>query len=266
MKHWIVCTGMALGLLAQTALAENFTGIGAMLSEAKDGGVQIRSLIKGGPAEKAGTIKKGDVFVAIEKTDGSTVDLSGLDVSGIAGHVRGPSGSAIVLHLKRGDKVVKVPITRGVVKSLAPKRPVKPEIGSVAPDISWIRLSDDKVEKVSDHKGKVVVIDFWATWCGPCQKPMAKMQTYAEQHPELADKAVFVACSVDRDRARLEKHLATKGWTKTHNVLDDDNENDAYGVTGIPTVAIVNTEGKIAALGHPSSMDIPKIVADLLKK
>ena len=63
---------------------------------------------------------------------------------------------------------------------------------------------------------------------------------------------VFVACSVDRDRKRLDKHLAAKGWTKTHNVWDDDNENDAYGVTGIPAVFIIGKDGKIAAHGHPA--------------
>ncbi|MFO1490490.1 MAG: thioredoxin-like domain-containing protein [Kiritimatiellia bacterium] len=86
----------------------------------------------------------------------------------------------------------------------------------------------------------------------------------AEKHLEFGDKVVFIACNVDQDKDRLVKHLETKGWNKTHNVWDDDRENDAYGVTGIPTVFIIDADGKIAASGHPGTMDIGEIVTKLL--
>jgi thiol-disulfide isomerase/thioredoxin len=146
-----------------------------------------------------------------------------------------------------------------------------PKAGSAAPDVPMIHIGSDKKSKLSDLRGKIVVLDFWASWCGPCQAPMAKMQTYREKHPEWGDEVVLIALSIDDTQDAAAKHLKAKGWDKTTNTWAGDGGFDAaapkaFGIRGIPRAFVIAPDGKIAAEGHPAAMDIPKLVGDLLAK
>ena len=156
------------------------------------------------------------------------------------------------------------------VKPAAPK-PSGIPVGNEAPDVEFVRLDNGEKQKISSFRGKVVVLDFWASWCGPCQAPMAKMQTYRESHPDWGDKVELIALSIDNTKEAAVDHLASKGWDKTTNVWAGDGGFRAsapteYGVRGIPTVYVLDTEGKVAATGHPNSISVPDTVDKLLSK
>jgi thiol-disulfide isomerase/thioredoxin len=144
-----------------------------------------------------------------------------------------------------------------------------PAEGAEAPDIEFVLLEDGRRRRLSDFKGKVVVLEFWASWCGPCQAPMAKMQTYREKHPEWGNRVELLTVSIDNTKDKASDHLRAKGWDKTLNAWGGDGgfrspPPVAYGVRGIPSMFIIDAAGKVAHKGHPMRLDTPKLVDDLL--
>jgi peroxiredoxin len=125
------------------------------------------------------------------------------------------------------------------------------KVGAMAPDFTTQTL-DGKDLKLSDYRGKVVILDFWATWCGPCLAAMPHTQEVAKHYK---DQGVVVLGSCTSDtRAKFE------GWVKTNQATypdiiwsHDKAERGAdrvsrklYGVSGIPTQFIIDREGRIA--------------------
>jgi thiol-disulfide isomerase/thioredoxin len=112
-------------------------------------------------------------------------------------------------------------------------------------------LSGEKIDP-AQFKGKVVVLDFWATWCGPC---LAELPELKRVYEELHDKGLeVIGVSLDEERAELEAFLEEKRlpWPQLYPEKDQPNgwENSftrKYGISGIPTVFLIGRDGKLVS-------------------
>lgn len=112
-----------------------------------------------------------------------------------------------------------------------------------APDFTLNDINGEKVN-LSEFRGKVVLLNFWATWCGPCR---AEMPSLNNLYNEFKDKGLVVlAVSVDTSEKPVRSFI--KDLKLSFPVLMDKNKAvsfDEYGVFGLPTTFLINKNGMI---------------------
>jgi thiol-disulfide isomerase/thioredoxin len=128
---------------------------------------------------------------------------------------------------------------------------------------------NDKFYTLSAFKGKVVVIDIWAMWCGPCLNEMPYFEKVEEAFKER-DDVVFIGLSHDglAKKEVWKKFVIKKGWTNVE-LLANYNESVGkyYKIEGIPRFMIFDKEGKIVTVDapRPSNPEFRKLIEQTLK-
>jgi len=114
-----------------------------------------------------------------------------------------------------------------------------------APDFE-LKDANGKVVHLSDYRGKVVLLDFWATWCGPCG---IEIPWFTEFQRKYKDRGFTVlGVSMDDDGWKDVKPFVAEKKINYQIVLGDDKTSDQYGgVEALPTTFVIDREGRIAS-------------------
>lgn len=118
--------------------------------------------------------------------------------------------------------------------------------GAPAPLFDIESLTGSRL-RLSDFKGKYVVLDFWATWCGPCKVELPGLRKLHEKFGS-DDRFAIVSLSLDKDSEVLRKFVEKEKLNWSHGIVVDRSKIDvpkAYGVEGIPAVFLIGPDGKI---------------------
>jgi cytochrome c-type biogenesis protein CcmF len=118
----------------------------------------------------------------------------------------------------------------------------RPLLGQPAPDFT-LDLLDGSTFTLSDLRGQVVVINFWATWCPPCEDEMPDLQTVWEEYQ--ANGVVFVGIAFDDEESAVRDMASRYGATYALGLEAEGSISTAYGITGVPETFVVDADGNV---------------------
>ena len=120
--------------------------------------------------------------------------------------------------------------------------------------------------RLADLRGRIVVLDFWASWCGPCRASLPEMTRIAKQFAG-GDPVTFLGISVDAESDACQRLIARLklDWPQ---IWDGDGGAvaSAYKVRALPTMIVIDRAGRIFAAGHLSPRELRRLIRFLLDR
>jgi peroxiredoxin len=168
-----------------------------------------------------------------------------------------PVSAALALALISGGCSRPAPVPGAALKPVDKRKP--------APDFT-LKDADGKPVRLADFKGKVVLLDFWATWCGPCA---IEIPWFVDLQRRNKDRGLAVlGVSMDDDGWDSVKPFTSRLGVNYRVVMGNDETSQMYGgVDALPTTFLIDREGRIAAvhIGLADRRDIEDGIEELLR-
>jgi thiol-disulfide isomerase/thioredoxin len=241
------------------------SGVGIAL-KTEGGNLRVGVLLPESPAGKCGKIQEGDCIASVE-VDGKQTSLKGKTVGEAASLIRGPVGTELTLTVFRpkDDATFPVKLKRAALELEGVEASAYDSfIGKPVADLRLSSLDGDSQERLADYRGKVVVVDFWASWCETCYQPVAKLQTIAAKHPEWAGQVELITVTVDADRSIAAATIRKQKWNKTLNLAVDLDDLKAIGVSVVPVAVIISRDGTVVNMAGSHALDFEKEITSQL--
>ena len=148
-----------------------------------------------------------------------------------------------------------------------------PRTGDALPDAPAQDLATGQTVRGSDLRGRVVFLEFWATWCGPCREPMEHLVALAKRRgSSWGDKVALVAVGIDKDRDELRRHVQQHGdapirylWSPQDGDAMAGSAYADYVISGVPTAFLIGRDGRIVWRGHPASLELEQKIDELIE-
>lgn len=153
-----------------------------------------------------------------------------------------------------------------------------PDVGDEAVPLTVQSL--DTSEPVSvEFANRITLLEFWATWCGPCQQPMNRLNEIARKKSgQWAERVQLISISIDESSEAAQRHLEGKNWLATRNLIDQQKTESEgtspsfegatahdYLISGVPTALLIDSTGTIVYRGPPAALDLVAKVEKLLE-
>jgi thiol-disulfide isomerase/thioredoxin len=203
-----------------------------MLSAHDGGGVELRAVFPGSPAATAG-FGRGDVIVRLnDEVIDSTQEFVGLV---------GALGSGTTAGFWREGATEATSVTLG---ALPPdfEQPITLLGGQDLPDVAITALDGTTPVAIPDGTGRPTLLDFWATWCGPCVRAIPELRALRSRYSD--DQLAIVSIS-DEPASDVSSFLTQQSmpWTVAIDAIRE--ANDVYWITSYPTLVLLDGSGRI---------------------
>lgn len=153
-----------------------------------------------------------------------------------------------------------------VLVVLVPLTPIKAQENPLVPDFT-LRTKDGEEVSLSDYKGKIVVLNFWASWCPPCRLEMPEFQKLHDEFEQADEVVLLLLNQIDgsRETTKTGTSYLEKNKHTMINLFDQGMVGAGiFGIPGLPTTVVIDKDGYLSSyvVGATTKATVEKMIEE----